>query len=143
MKLQRAAGFTMIELIVVIAIIAILSTLAVQQFAGRTDKAMQTKLKHDIQTIDSALETYRIDNHNYPSTDQGLEALVSMPGGEPEPSNYAAEGYMKKLPKDPWNQPYLYLNPGEHGPYDIYSLGADKRPGGEGMNADVGNWNLD
>lgn len=144
MKSKRLSdGFTMIELIVVIAIIAILTTYAAGKFLGRTDDAKKTKLKHDIQTISNALNLYRVDNHAYPSTDQGLEALITMPSGEPEPTNWQAGGYLERLPKDPWDQPYYYLNPGEHGEIDIYSLGQDKRPGGEGMNADVGNWNLE
>jgi len=144
MNLRNATrGFTMIELMVVIAIIAILSAVAIQSFVGRTDKAMLTKVKHDITTIESALDLYREDNHVYPSTDQGLQALVTQPSGEPEASNWNAEGYLKKLPKDPWGEPYYYLSPGEHGTVDIYSLGHDKRPGGEGLDAEIGNWNLD
>jgi general secretion pathway protein G len=135
-------GFTLIEVMVVI-ILGILAALVVPKIMDRPDAARVTKAKHDIRAIQSALDLYRLDNFVYPSTDQGLEALVERPTGTPEARNWKAGGYLDRAPVDPWGEPYLYLNPGEHGEIDIYSLGADSQPGGDGVNADVGNWNLD
>jgi len=104
------------------------------------DKARVAKAKNDIQALESALDIYRLDNYVYPTTDQGLDALVNQPTSAPEPPNWKQGGYIKKLNNDPWGYEYLYLNPGEHGEIDIYSLGADGAPGGEGPNADIGSW---
>jgi len=98
------------------------------------------KAKNDIQAIESALDLYKLDNYAYPTTDQGLEALINIPSSDPAPTNWQKGGYVKKLQKDPWQRPYLYLNPGEHTEIDIYSYGADGIEGGEGNNADIGNW---
>jgi general secretion pathway protein G len=106
----------------------------------RPDQARIVKVQQDIRVIDGALKLYKLDNYVYPSTDQGLEALVNRPSDDPEPKNWKEDGYMDRLPTDPWGGAYLYLNPGLHGPIDIFSLGADGQPGGEGINADLGNW---
>jgi general secretion pathway protein G len=106
----------------------------------RPDEARKTKARQDIRALESALNLYKLDNFNYPTTDQGLEALVTQPSGTPEPQNW--KRYMDRLPKDPWGQPYQFLSPGVKGDIDIFSLGADQQAGGEGINADVGNWDL-
>lgn len=140
---NRQGGFTLIEIMVVVVIIGILIGLVAPNILGRVDKARVTAAKTDIATLDQALEMYRLDNHAYPSTDQGLEALIAKPGGEPDAKNWNPEGYLKKkqLPKDPWGNAYQYVNPGQEGrAYDLYSFGADGREGGEGYDADVGNW---
>ncbi len=136
------AGFTLIEVMVVIVILGILAAIVVPRVMDRPDSARITKVKQDIRTLESALNLYKLDNFDYPSTDQGLEALVREPSGTPEPRNWKPGGYLDRLPKDPWGNDYQYLNPGVHGPIDIYSLGADGQEGGEGINADIGNWNL-
>ncbi|MDH5436312.1 MAG: type II secretion system major pseudopilin GspG [Gammaproteobacteria bacterium] len=136
-------GFTLIEVMIVVIIIGILATLVVPKLIGRQDQALVTKARHDISTLENALKLYRLDNYVYPSTDQGLEALVTKPAGTPEPRNWKKGGYIERLPKDPWGNNYLYLNPGVHGDIDISSLGADAQEGGDEMNADIGNWNLE
>lgn len=140
-KTQR--GFTLIEIMVVVVIITVLGAIVVPQFMSRPDQAKVTAAKTDIQAISTSLEIYRLDNVSYPSTQQGLEALVTRPLGAPEPRNWSAEGYLKGLPIDPWGKPYQYLNPGVHSPdggYDLFSLGSDGQPGGDGHAADIGNW---
>jgi general secretion pathway protein G len=140
---RQQAGFTLIEIMVVVVIIGILIGLVAPNILGRVDKARVTAAKTDIATLEQALEMYRLDNHNYPSTDQGLEALIVKPGGEPDAKNWNPEGYLKKpkLPLDPWGKPYQYVSPGQDKrPYDLYSFGADGREGGEGYDTDVGNW---
>lgn len=137
----KQQGFTLIEIIVVVVIIGILATFVAPKFLGRTDDARITKAKNDIVALESALELYKLDNYTYPTTDQGLDALVNQPGSDPVPANWKQGGYIKKLQKDPWQRDYLYLSPGEHTEIDIYSLGADGIEGGEGPNADIGNWN--
>ncbi|MEW6168334.1 MAG: type II secretion system major pseudopilin GspG [Pseudomonadota bacterium] len=143
--LRRRAqrGFTLIEIMVVVVILGILAAVVVPNIMGNPEKARITKAKQDIRVLESQLNMYKLDNYTYPSTQQGLEALVSKPAGEPEPRNYPAGGYIKSLPKDPWGNPYQYLNPGVRGEFDLFSLGADNQPGGEGPAADIGNWNLD
>lgn len=138
---MKQQGFTLIEIIVVVVIIGILATFVAPKFLGRTDDARITKAKNDIVALESALELYKLDNYTYPTTDQGLEALVNEPTSEPVPANWKQGGYIKKLQKDPWQRDYLYLSPGENAEIDIYSLGADGIEGGEGPNADIGNWN--
>ena len=125
-------------------IIGILVGLIAPNILGRVDKARVTAATTDIATLEQALEMYRLDNHVYPTTDQGLEALVVKPGGAPEPKNWNPEGYLKKgLPKDPWGNDYQYVAPGDQGrPFDLYSLGADGREGGSDYDADIGNWPL-
>ena len=140
LNMKKNQGFTLIEIIVVVVIIGILATLVAPQFLGRTDDARIVKAQNDIQALESALDLYKLDNYTYPTTDQGLEALVEKPSIDPAPANWKQGGYVKKLSKDPWQRDYLYLNPGEHGEIDIYSLGADGIEGGEGPNADIGNW---
>lgn len=139
----RQRGFTLIEIMVVVVILGILAAIVVPKVMDRPDAARVTKAKQDIRAMESALNLYKLDNYNYPSTDQGLEALVSKPAGEPEPRNWKQGGYLDRLPKDPWGNEYHYLSPGSHGEVDIFSYGADGRPGGDGVTADIGNWALD
>lgn len=139
----RQSGFTLIEIMVVVVIIGILASVVVPRIMDNPDKARVAKAKHDILSLESALDIYRLDNFVYPTTDQGLEALISRPTSSPEPANWKQGGYIKKLNKDPWGNDYLYLSPGEHGEIDIYSLGADGAAGGEGPNADIGSWDTD
>jgi len=136
-------GFTLIEVMVVVIILGILAAIVVPRVMSRPDDARITKAKSDIRAMESALNLYKLDNFVYPSTDQGLEALAQKPGGTPEPRNWKEGGYIDRMPKDPWGEPYQYLSPGVQGMIDIYSLGADGQQGGEGVNADIGNWNLD
>lgn len=135
-------GFTLIEVMVVVVILSILAAVVVPRIMDNPDKARVTKARQDIRAIESALNLYRLDNFQYPSTDQGLEALVEQPSGSPEPRNWKAGGYLDRLPQDPWGNDYQYLSPGENGEIDIYSLGADASPGGEGPAEDIGNWTL-
>ena len=143
--LQRSSqrGFTLIEIMVVVVILGILAAVVVPRIMDNPGKARVAKAKQDIRQLESALELYKLDNFNYPSTQQGLDALVSKPSGDPQPKNYKQGGYIKSLPKDPWGNPYQYLSPGVKGEVDIFTLGADNQPGGDGEAADVGNWNLD
>lgn len=137
---SRAAGFTLIEVLVVVVIIGILASIIVPRFMDEPGKARAARAKVDIQGFETALNLYRLDNFVYPSTEQGLQALVQKPAGSPDAPNWKAGGYIKNLQKDPWNRDYLYLSPGQRGELDIYSLGADGQPGGENENADIGNW---
>lgn len=139
----KQGGFTLIEVMVVVVILGILASVVVPRIMDNPDKARITKAKQDIRSLESALNLYRLDNFKYPTTDQGLEALVSPPSDVQESGNYKSGGYIRKLPKDPWGQEYLYLSPGEHTEVDIYSLGADGAPGGTDVNADIGNWNIE
>jgi len=139
----RNPGFTLIEVMVVIVILGILAAVIVPRVLDRPDTARLVKAKQDLRTLESALNLYRLDNYRYPSTEQGLEALVNKPAGEPEARNWQPGGYIDRLPLDPWQRPYLYLSPGENGDIDIYTLGANGVPGGEGIDADIGNWKLD
>jgi len=135
------SGFTLLEIMVVVVILGILATMVAPQILGRADDARITKAKSDIVSLEAALDLYQLDNYVYPTTNQGLEALESKPSDSPEPRNYKQGGYVKSLPTDPWANEYLYLNPGvKGGSYDIYTLGADGEEGGEGANADIGNW---
>ena len=135
-------GFTLIEMLVVVVILGVLAALVVPNIMSRPDQAKATVAQSDIKAISSALEIYRLDNGFYPFTQQGLEALVAVPEGEPVPRNWNADGYLKSLPKDPWGRNYYYISPGEKNPnsFDIYSFGANGRPDGEGVNALIGNW---
>lgn len=134
------AGFTLIEVLVVVVIIGILAAVVVPRFMDEPDKARAVKARQDIQALVTALNMYRLDNQVYPSTNQGLAALVNEPSGRPEPTNWKAGGYIERLPRDPWGRDYLYLNPGVHGDIDVWTNGADGQPGGEGINAEIGNW---
>ena len=135
-------GFTLIEIMVVVVILGILAAVVVPRIMNRPDDARIAKAKQDIRVLESSLNLYKLDNYQYPSTQQGLEALVSAPQGEPQAKNYKPGGYIQKLPTDPWGNAYQYLQPGTKGEVDIFSLGADNKPGGEGAAADIGNWDL-
>ena len=140
----RQRGFTLIEVMVVVVILGILAAVVVPRVMDRPDQARITKVKSDVRALESALNLYRLDNFNYPTTEQGLIALVTMPSGTDAPRNYRSGGYIDRLQQDPWGNDYQYLRPGRDGrDYDLYSLGADGRPGGEGANADIGNWDVD
>jgi len=137
-RARRAAGFTLIELIVVIVIIGVLAAIIVPNVLDRTDDARATAARADIHNLMQALKLYKLDNLRYPSAEQGLQALIARPATEPAPTNWRP--YLEKLPNDPWGRPYQYLNPGIKGEVDVMSLGADGAPGGEGKNADIGSW---
>jgi general secretion pathway protein G len=141
-KTRSNQGFTLLEIIVVVTIIAILAAYIAPKVAGRVDDARISKAKSDIRVMESSLELYKLDNFVYPSNDQGLDALVNRPSGE-NLRNWREGGYIKKLTKDPWGNEYRYAYPGSNGEFDIFSLGADAVAGGEGEAADIGNWNLD
>ncbi|MGB5166386.1 MAG: type II secretion system major pseudopilin GspG [Woeseiaceae bacterium] len=138
----RQQGFTLIEIMVVVIIIGLLAAIVAPNVIGRVDDAKITRAKADIGQIENALKFYRLDNFAYPSSEQGLEALVTKPN-DPNVKNWKPGGYLDNAPKDPWGNPYLYLNPGNNGEIDVYTLGADGRPGGEAANADIGNWEID
>lgn len=141
--MQRAqSGFTLIEILVVITILAILAGLLVPRVMDRPDQARVVAAKNDIRAIQSAINLYRLDNGVYPSTDQGLLALVQRPESGNVPRNWKTGGYLERMPKDPWGNDYQYLYPGVHSEVDIFSLGSDGQPGGEGHAADIGTWNL-
>ena len=135
-------GFSFIELMVVVVILGILAGMIVPRYMGRTDEAKLVKARIDIAAIETSLKLYRLDNGTYPTTEQGLAALVTKPDIEPIPPKWNPGGYIDKgkLPKDPWGRPYVYLSPGSHGEYDIICYGADAAPGGEGKNKDVNSW---
>lgn len=133
----RQTGFTLIEIMVVVAIIAILGAAVVPRIMDNPDKARKVRATNDIGTIAQALEMYKLDNFNYPSTDQGLQALVEKPAGDPEPANWQDGGYIQKLNDDPWGRSYVYVSPGENGPFDLFSLGSDGVEGGEGSGEDI------
>lgn len=141
--MRRQKGFTLIEIMVVVVIIGLLATLVLPRVLGRQEQAQIEKAKADIQALSSALKLYKLDNYNYPSTQQGLEALRREPGGDPPANNWKQGGYIERLPTDPWGNPYQYLSPGQHGEYDIWSYGSDGKPGGQDAAADIGNWDPD
>ncbi|MDR2013769.1 MAG: type II secretion system major pseudopilin GspG [Rhodanobacter sp.] len=132
-------GFTLIEILVVVVILGILAAIVVPRVMERPGEARVTRAKQDIQGIVTALSLYKLDNFNYPSTEQGLQALVAKPAGQPDAPNWKGP-YLDRIAKDPWGYPYQYQRPGQHGDIDVYSYGADGKPGGEGEAADVGNW---
>ncbi|GAD80516.1 MULTISPECIES: type II secretion system major pseudopilin GspG [Vibrio] len=139
---KKQQGFTLLEVMVVVVILGILASFVVPNLLGNKEKADQQKAITDIVALENALDMYKLDNSVYPTTDQGLDALVSRPTGSPEPRNYRADGYIRRLPKDPWGYDYQYLSPGDNGNIDIFTLGADGQDGGEGSSTDIGNWNL-
>jgi general secretion pathway protein G len=139
---RRAAGFTLIEILVVVVIIGILAAIVAPRIMGRIDDAQIAKARQDIRVYETALNLFRMDNYKYPSTDQGLQSLVQQPA-DPSIRNWKQGGYVDSLKKDPWGYDYQYIYPGTHGTeYDLFTLGADNQPGGEGINADIGNWTL-
>jgi general secretion pathway protein G len=142
MKKIYQAGFTLIEIMIVILIMGIMASLIAPKIMGRPDEARIVASKQDIASILQALKLYKLDNQRLPSTEQGLQALVTKPTSIPVPSNWKSEGYLDKLPKDPWGNPYQYLSPGLHGDIDVFSFGSDGSIGGEGNDADIGSWNL-
>lgn len=139
---QSQQGFSLIEIMVVLVIIGLLVSIVAPNVLNRADDARAQKVKADFSNISTALKLYRLDNYNYPTSDQGLEALVDQPTIEPVPTNWKKNGYLEDLPKDPWGRPYLYLSPAEFSDndFDLYSLGADGISGGEDQNADIGSW---
>jgi general secretion pathway protein G len=141
-RLRAASVFTLIEVLVVIVILGILAALVVPRVLERPDEARIVAAKSDIASIMSALKLYRLDNQRYPSAEQGLNALVAAPTQPPVPPNWKPNGYLERLPKDPWGHPYQYLNPGLRGEIDVFSFGADGQPGGTGAAADIGSWDL-
>lgn len=141
---KNDSGFTLIEIMVVVVILALLAALVGPKILGRTDDAKIAAAKDQVRSIESALKLYKLDNGTYPATEQGLHALVEKPTVGQIPKNYKTEGYLesKQVPKDPWGNDYIYLSPGEHGDYDLCSYGADGVKGGEGKNADICSWDL-
>ena len=135
--LEGRGGFTLIEMIVVLAIIGVMALIIVPNVIGRPDQARVTVAKTDLRTISAALKIYRLDNGDYPTTEQGLEALVSRPAAPPQPANWSPEGYLPAVPLDPWGNPYDYRSPGERGAFELSSLGKDGQPGGERLDADL------
>ena len=137
---NKQKGFTLLEIMVVIVILGVLASMIVPNLMGNKDKADRQKVVSDVVALENALDMYKLDNGSYPSSDQGLDALLSEPSGSPEPRNYREDGYIKRLPQDPWGNDYILNNPGSHGKIDISSVGQD---GEEGTDDDIGNWNLD
>ncbi|MBI3805071.1 MAG: type II secretion system major pseudopilin GspG [Nitrospirae bacterium] len=137
------AGFTLIEIMVVITILAILAVLVVPKLVGRTDEARRVAAKVQLKNVEEALQMYKLDSGNYPSTEQGLDALVHKPTVGEIPKNWREGGYLPKVPNDPWGNAFIYSSPGAHGDYDLVSRGADGESGGEGKNADIESWNME
>ncbi len=139
---HAARGFTLIEIMVVVVIMGILAALVVPKLMGRTDDARIIAARQDIATVMQGLKLYKLDNMRYPTTEQGLQALISKPTTGPEPRGWKSGGYLDRLPKDPWGMQYQYLSPGIKGEVDVFSFGADGQPGGTGNDADIGSWDL-
>ena len=137
---RQEEGFTLVELMVVIVILGLLATIVAVNVLPAIGRGNDVKAKADIASIEQALEMYRLDNLTYPSSTEGLQALVAPPPGMAQPARYRQGGYIKRLPDDPWGNPYRYVAPGQHGPFDVFTWGADNKQGGEGENADIGNW---
>ncbi|MEM8659852.1 MAG: type II secretion system major pseudopilin GspG [Pseudomonadota bacterium] len=137
---RRQQGFSLVEILVVLVIMGLLIAVVAPNVISTADDAMYRKARADFKQIETALKIYRLDNYVYPTTEQGLEALVEPSSLDPEPRNFKDGGYLPEVPLDPWGKPYIYVYPGENGEFDIYSLGADGLSGGEGQNTDVGNW---
>lgn len=138
----KDAGFSLLELMVVVVILSVLALVIVPRVIDRPDQARAARAQADITAISSAVNLYRLDNFRYPTTEQGLAALISRPTQEPQPANWSSSGYMDRLPIDPWGVAYQYLAPGVHGDFDIFSYGADGVPGGQASNADIGSWTI-
>lgn len=138
----RQQGFTLIEIMVVVVILGILAAIVAPNVISRIDDAQINRAKQDVRAVESALHLYRLDNFRYPSTDQGLEALVNRPA-DPSIRNWREGGYLEKVPMDPWGQEYNYLYPGQNAEFDVWTYGADGQPGGEGINGDIGNWTIE
>jgi len=139
---RRAGGFTLIEIMVVVVIIGLLAAVIVPTVISKVDEARVAKAKQDIQSLETALTMFRLDNSKYPTTEQGLAALVTQPT-DPSIKHWRPGGYLQRVSKDPWGNDYQYVYPGTHGhEYDLFSYGADGAPGGEGIDADIGNWNI-
>ena len=136
---RQQSGFTLLEIMVVIVILGVLASMVAPNVIGNKDKADRQKAISDIVALENALDMYKLDNNVYPTTQQGLEALVKKPSGTPEPRAYRKNGYIRRLPQDPWGNDYMLLSPGEHGPVDIFSSGPD---GQAGTDQDIGNWNM-
>lgn len=141
-RIRPHRGFTLLEVMVVVVILGILAVMVVPKIISRPDEARIIAAKQDVASLMQMLKLYRLDNQRYPKTEQGLQALVTKPVDPPVPVNWKAGGYIERLPKDPWGNPYQYLNPGVHGEIDVFSFGADGVAGGEGNDADIGSWNL-
>lgn len=141
--MRKQTGFSLIEILVVLVIMGLLISVVAPTVLNSADDARLQKVQADFKSIETALKIYRLDNYSYPTTEQGLVALVEPTTLEPEPRNFKQGGYLSEVPVDPWGRPYLYLSPGENGQVDIYSLGADGLPGGDDQNADIGNWKGD
>lgn len=137
-SLAQSRGFTLIEIMVVVVIIGLLAAIVAPNVIGRIDEAAVTRARQDLRSIEAALNLYRLDNFSYPTADEGLEALLG--GGGPGQSQ--GKQYLRALPRDPWDNPYLYRIPGQRGEFDVLTLGADGQEGGDGINADIGNWDL-
>ena len=137
---RRRSGFTLVELMVVIVIVGLLATVVMLNVLPSQDRAMTEKARADISVLEQAVESYRLDNFVFPRTEEGLQALVSPPASLARPDRYREGGYIRRLPKDPWGADYQYRAPGQNGPFDIYTFGADGREGGEKNDADIGNW---
>jgi len=142
---KREHGFTLIELMVVIVILGVLAGLIIPRVMGRPDEARQAKAKIQMESMETALKLYKLDNGNYPTTEQGLRALVEAPTVGALPRNWRAGGYLEKgrVPKDPWDNEFVYISPGTHSDFDLICLGKDGEPGGEGFDADINNWEID
>lgn len=139
---HKSRAFTLLEVMVVVVILSILGAMIVPRIIGRADEARVIAAKQDIASLMQALKLYRLDNLRYPTSEQGLQALTARPDTPPVPANWKAGGYLERLPKDPWGNPYQYLNPGRKGEIDVFSFGADGVSGGEGTDADVGSWDV-
>ncbi len=139
---ETDAGFSLLELMVVVVIMSILALAILPRVINRPDQAREARARSDLATLENAVQLYRLDNFSYPTTEQGLDALLQAPTTSPLPGNYAAGGYIGRLPKDPWGGDYQYLSPGVHGAFDIFTFGADGVAGGSDSNSDIGTWTL-
>ena len=137
---SKQGGFSLIEILVVLVIMGLLISVVAPMVLNRADEARIQKVHADFKSIETALKIYRLDNYNYPTTEQGLQALIKPSSLSPQPRSFKKDGYLAEVPMDPWGRPYLYLSPGENSQVDIYTLGADGISGGDDQNTDIGNW---